>query len=281
MGRDWAFGLTDYAADAAALLAENRRMLGRYAGPAYWGKCVQRPEIDAFLSAGIDLLVYFEEDDHGPDSMQGGYPTGVRHAGMFLEWAGRVGAPDEVAGFFACDFNPDGHIPAVLEYMRGVGAILPHSRIGFYGNDTSCQAVYDASLASYYVQCRGWSGVPLRLFPHRDVFQWPSEAWNNHRADPLDILSDDFGQWRANHGMTKEDIVALFGSTERDAQGNLLSVEERYGPAKARYDEALSSGRSLLEQVGQANADLKAHTTNHGGAGGGIAQHSHVPGGVA
>jgi hypothetical protein len=70
--------------------------------------------------------------------------------------------------------------------------------------------------------------------------------------------------------LTKEDIVALFGSTERDpVSGRLLSVEERYPNAKTRYDEAVSTGKSLLEQVGNA----MALAVNHGG--GGIPAHQH------
>lgn len=71
-------------------------------------------------------------------------------------------------------------------------------------------------------------------------------------------------------GLSKEDIVALFGSTERYPKGHaqageLMTVDERFANAKARYDAALESGNSLLEQVGNALAKAAEASKTAGG----------------
>lgn len=47
-------------------------------------------------------------------------------------------------------------------------------------------------------------------------------------------------------------ILAIFGSTERDAQGNLAPKAQRLANAKARYQAAVATGRSVLEVAGEA-----------------------------
>lgn len=48
-------------------------------------------------------------------------------------------------------------------------------------------------------------------------------------------------------GLSNDDILAIFGSTERDQDGNLLPKEERLVFAKERYQLAITTGRSVLE----------------------------------
>ena len=67
-------------------------------------------------------------------------------------------------------------------------------------------------------------------------------------------------------GLSKEDMVALFGSTERDeTTGELMPLDYRYQQALPRYQEAIDTGNSLLEQVGNALAESKK-----GGKGGSL-----------
>ena len=111
----------------------------------------------------------------------------------------------------------------------------------------------------YYVDFGGWTEVAAHQYsstiglcgrPNRDHNYW--------------FLEDDME-------LSKEAMVALFGSTERDDKGNLLPVELRYENAKARYQAAVESGVSLLEQVGNALAESK----KRGAGGGAVPPHEH------
>lgn len=96
---------------------------------------------------------------------------------------------------------------------------------------------------------------------------------NDGTQPPLPTLPEPFGGWTkaamhqytstlsvcgrgrdANYlfeeedmGLSEDDILAIFGSTERDPQGNLRERAYRLARAKERYEEAVSTGRSVLE----------------------------------
>lgn len=55
--------------------------VGRYVGPASWGKTIQQPEFDAYMVAGIAVWLVFEEG--GNDAM-GGFNAGMYNARLAL-----------------------------------------------------------------------------------------------------------------------------------------------------------------------------------------------------
>jgi hypothetical protein len=270
-GVDFAFGNPT----GAALAAEGVTAVGRYVpylGDG--GKGLRGSEVDDYHANGIDVFLYWETI---AAQHRGGFAQGKADAQVALKNLAELGCPDDVAIYLAVDFAPNASDwPLIREYQRGFMSIAGIERTGIYGNYDVIEFAKMGQLARYFCQCVAWSRGKLSEWRH--IFQDVGPTVAGLHVDHLEIYGDDFGQWRANQGMTKEDIVALFGSTERDpVSGRLLSVEERYDNAKARYDEAVSTGKSLLEQVGNA----MALAVSHGGGGGGVAEHKHTPGGVA
>lgn len=268
-GVDFAFGHPG----GAALAAEGVTVVGRYVPyQGDGGKGLTIEEVIDYHANGLEVFLFWEQE---AAMHRGGFSRGKRDAEIAVANLRALGAPDTVAIYPAVDFNPlASDWPLIRDYQRGFISVAGIERTGIYGNYDVIEYAKQMGLATYFCQCVAWSGGELN--PWRHIFQDVGPNVAGIHVDHLTIYGDEYGQWKGDQmGLSKEDMVALFGSTERDANGNLLSVEERYGPAKARYDDAVATGRSLLEQVGQAGADLKAHTTNHGGAGGGIPKHTH------
>lgn len=141
------------------------------------------------------------------------------------------------------------------------------------------------------IEHEGFSGdgfTPQQRVASRNLCKWladslgiPFDRLHFPAHADIDLINrpNDFGPpafreefygylFEEEDALTKEDIVALFGSTERDADGNLMPLDYRYEQALPRYRAAIDTGVSLLEQVGNAMAAAK------GG------EHKHEPGGV-
>lgn len=95
---------------------------------------------------------------------------------------------------------------------------------------------------------------------------YASTACPSHRYDWFTGQEDD--------GMTDNDILAVFGSTEADPA-------ERLANAKFRYQQAIDTGHSPYDIAAQAQAEARDHIKNHAaGVTGPVADHTHVEGKV-
>jgi hypothetical protein len=122
-------------------------------------------------------------------------------------------------------------------------------------------------LATWFCQCMAWSGGELN--PWRHIYQDVGPNVAGIHVDHLTIYGDEFGQWRADAGMTDRDILAIFGSTETDPA-------ERLANAKYRYEQSITTGNSPFNAAANALANLDAHVTNHPSGGGtGVPKHTH------
>ena len=261
-GVDFAFGRPG----GAALAAEGVTAVGRYVPyQGDGGKGLTIDELLDYHANGLDVFLFWEQE---AAMHRGGFARGKRDAEIAVANLRGLGAPDTVAIYPAVDFAPGASDwPLIRDYQRGFVSVAGIERTGIYGNYDVIEYAHDGGLARYFCQCVAWSRGQLSAWRH--VFQDVGPNVAGIHVDHLTIFGDDYGQWKGDQmELSKEAMVALFGSTERDDKGNLLPVELRYENAKARYDAAVESGVSLLEQVGNAGADLKAHTANHpsGGA---------------
>lgn len=88
----------------------------------------------------------------------------------------------------------------------------------------------------------------------------------------------DNNYWFLEDSLNDRDILAIFGSTERDANGN-LDYAARLAAAKARYEESIRTGHSPFDVAAQAIADAEAAkklATAGGGGGGKVSPHTHT-----
>jgi hypothetical protein len=82
-------------------------------------------------------------------------------------------------------------------------------------------------------------------------------------------------------GMSDNDILAVFGSTERLPSGE-ADHATRLANAKFRYQQSIETGNSPFDVASQSKSDIKAHVDNHAaGVSGPVAKHTHKPGEVA
>lgn len=256
-GVDFAFGRPG----GAALAAEGVTTVGRYV--PYLGdegKGATREEVADYHANGLSVFFFWETV---AAMHRGGFAQGKADAAVAVANLRELGAPDSVAIYPAVDFAPGASDwPLIRDYQRGFISVAGIERTGIYGNFDVIEYAHDNQLATYFCQCVAWSGA--RLSKWRHIFQDVGPNVAGIHVDHLTIYGDEFGQWKGD-ALTKEDIVALFGSTERDASGELLSVDARYPNAKARYDAALESGNSLLEQVGNAMSKAAEASKTAGG----------------
>ena len=114
----------------------------------------------------------------------------------------------------------------------------------------------------------------VELHEHREV-------WNmaEPNAGPTACPSERYAPFYAaleqgGEGMTDNDILAVFGSTEPDPA-------ERLANAKYRYQQAIDTGHSPFDLAAQAQATLREHVANHAaGVSGPVADHTHEGGKV-
>lgn len=89
----------------------------------------------------------------------------------------------------------------------------------------------------------------------------------------------DNNYWFLEDSLTDRDILAIFGSTERDANDE-LDYDARLAAAKARYEESIRTGHSPFDVAAQAISDaekaLKLASAGGGAAGTKIPAHTHT-----
>ena len=146
------------------------------------------------------------------------------------------------------------------------------------GNYDVVEYAKQMGLAAYFCQCVAWSGGELN--PWRHIFQDVGPDVAGIHVDHLTIYGDEYGQWKGDTVSQKDfdDLVlACFsGSEDRDANGKTLSKEERLPIAYDRMRNRADGGFGSIAD----RAESAYVIAQQGGAGGGIAPHTHVPGGV-
>ena len=250
-GIDYAFGFRPDLPEQMA--PANVRAVGRYVPyVGDGGKGLTKQEVEAWHAAGIDIFLYWEVE---AARHRGGFAQGQQDAGLCLAAARQLDIPDDVAFFPAVDFAPGaGDFGPIASYQQGFMSEVGIMRTGIYGNYDVIEYAHDRGLAAFFCQCIAWSGG--KLSPWRHVFQYVGPNIAGLHVDHLEIYGDDFGQWRSNAMLSPFEIVALFGSTERGDDGNLMPFEFRLQRAKERMQTAVDSGVSLLEQVGGLKAKV-------------------------
>lgn len=112
-------------------------------------KRLSREEAEAIVAAGLVLGVVLQNGGRDPESFSAA--VGAADAVHALAFArGVIGQPFGSAIYFAVDYHPGaGDIDArILPHFAAVrAALVPHFRVGVYGNGAVCTAVLNAGLA--------------------------------------------------------------------------------------------------------------------------------------
>ena len=120
----------------ASLKAAGVKAVGRYVGPASWGKTITQGEFDSLTAAGIEVWLVFEESPH---DAEGGYAAGVNNARLAKEWI-----PKGYSGpiFFAVDESVSGPaFESAVAYIHGASVGMGSPALtGDYGEGDLLEA---------------------------------------------------------------------------------------------------------------------------------------------
>jgi hypothetical protein len=171
--------------------------VGRYVGPASWGKTITQGEFDAYMAAGIAVWLVFEA---GADDAVGGANAGTANMTQLVlpnlpnGWGNR---PIYVAE----DTSVDPNDPNRLGYFRGCAAVLGPARLGSYAEGGLCQVLHDEGIAQWFWQSASTSypgnAHPL---PISHIQQGVGAPVPGFDTDPNTALQADFGQCPAPGG---------------------------------------------------------------------------------
>lgn len=118
------------------------------------GKNLTRAEADALTAAGIAIVCNWESTATRADD--GGFTGGAQDARAALTQARACGIPDDRPIYFSVDQDTTVGVN-ISAYFKGVGSVLPLSRIGVYGSYAVVKGCLDAGLASWGWQTYAWS----------------------------------------------------------------------------------------------------------------------------
>lgn len=209
--------IIDYSTSRPAistLKAEHVTAVGRYIGwdsvPGYSsiGKNIHKAEAQALLAAGIDIFLFFE---YAADAALKGLSQGRLDGELATNQLHDLGAPADMAVFFALDFDLKDYAPAlpdtpayareklgpVADYFHGIASTSPEYIVGVYGGLYAVRRVLNAGLAHMAVQTIAWSGGQ---WDNRAVLrQLARQVFGSADVDLLRPGATDFGQWPRPH----------------------------------------------------------------------------------
>lgn len=124
----------------------------------------------------------------GPDA-------GVIDAKRASELAMEVGCPKDRPIYFAADFDfNEKQQPQIEEYFKGIGTVLPVSRIGVYGGLLTLQNLLNKSLVSFAWQTMAWSKGKWDARVNIEQVKF-DQVINKVVCDFNQAITQDYGQW--------------------------------------------------------------------------------------
>jgi len=191
-----AFGI-DYSygsgLTAAQMKAAGVTFVCRYLSYQPNGKNISRAEFDNLVSAGLKVVLVWEQTGHDG---KGGRAWGLAHAHEADRQAAALGAHGIPIYFAPADYDaPPSDQPAINAYLDGCGSVIGHGRVGMYGGFWPLSRALDAGHASYAWQTYAWSGTNVDR--RARIYQYHNAA----RLGPAEVDYDktfdfsDFGQW--------------------------------------------------------------------------------------
>jgi Domain of unknown function (DUF1906) len=141
--------------DPDVLYSQGKRFAGRYLSYDTSGKNLSKAEADRLSTAGMGIVLIWEQAKYDPLS---GHALGRQHATHAQSMLAGVGAPRGPVIYFAVDFDATPtQLSHVGDYLRGVAEVIGHGRTGVYGGIRTIAYCFDRHLVSYGWQTYAWS----------------------------------------------------------------------------------------------------------------------------
>jgi hypothetical protein len=154
----------------ATLRAAGVQAVGRYVGPAAWGKTITQAEYDTLVAAEMGVWLVYEG---GTNDVAGGEPAGENAARQALRYL-PVGYPAGAPVYFAVDkaIVPGPGNPAwvsTLAYLKGACSVVGLARMGVYGEGAVLAGAAFTRVASRFwlSESTAWPGT----FSDPDIVQ--------------------------------------------------------------------------------------------------------------
>lgn len=156
-------------------------------------KNLTRPEAQALLAAGVEIVLVWEDTAQGALR---GHAGGATDAFLAEALATVCGLPGAFI-YFAADFDATPAQQATInDYLDGCATVIGHDRTGLYGGYWPLSRARAAAKASKYWGTLAWSGSNWVGNWQPDVMQGAQVTIDGVSVD-LDTAaaSGDFGQW--------------------------------------------------------------------------------------
>ncbi|WP_052373131.1 glycoside hydrolase domain-containing protein [Amycolatopsis taiwanensis] len=189
---------------AGAIAAAGHIGAVRYIGFPGRRKCTTAAELADFSRHGIGMALVYE--DFNGDWLNG-YAGGQSSAQRARNHANAVGFPASRPIYMAVDRDvvTAAQFDVMAAYLAGAGSVLGRGLTGVYGEHDVCARAAGDGVASWFWQCRAWSGTPVRLFPGRHLYQGVGTVRvGGVDCDVSDVLRDDWGQHNHINTFLKE-----------------------------------------------------------------------------
>ena len=160
------------------------------------GKLLTKPEADALLAQGIDIISNWETT---AAESKGGYSAGRANAIEAERLHKAAGGPPNAAIYFSIDYDARNELAVNKAYFEGINSVMPVHRIGVYSGTPLIKFIKEAGLAKFTWNTQGWSDG--QWFPERDLHQYyPSEVFDGAAVDRNLAYSSNLGSWLNSKG---------------------------------------------------------------------------------
>jgi hypothetical protein len=182
------------------------------------GKAITEDEFaDLTSTPGFALALVMEST---AQAAQGGFDVGRAEAQAAFARADRLGWPSTSPIYFVGeDPSPEAssHWDAIEAYFRGVGSVVPVSRIGDYGSAAQIDHIMSLGLTTYGWAVETWPGDPVNC--HIRQMANPVPGGPDTFSGGVDrdmILKPDWGQWSATTmgGKARFGMLTDFGGED-------------------------------------------------------------------
>ncbi|TWP51827.1 DUF1906 domain-containing protein [Lentzea tibetensis] len=245
----------DYSAGfpgAAAIAADGYGGAVRYIGFPNNRKCTTAEELADFTEHELGMALVYE---HTAGDWRAGFDGGQAAARIARDHADAIGFPEDRPIYFAVDQDVvhEHEFVAAMEYLRGASDVLGVENVGVYGEHDVVARAADEGVATWFWQCRAWSGTPVRYFDGRHLYQQasPQPHVGGVQCDVNEVLTDDWGQHDAEREEVNEEherireaielLQQIVGDGEEEEE-----EEESDEPDEEAFDGAITHSEAKV-----------------------------------
>jgi hypothetical protein len=175
----------------ASLAAQGYQFAARYLSDDTTGKNLSLSEAHALSTAGLDVVVVWEQN---ADDTLSGFERGAENARAAERQAVADGQPSGRPIYFAIDFDAQPSQQSKIDaYFDGVASVIGLARTGVYAGYGPTKRLFDHGKIAWGWQTYAWSAG--QWDPRAQLRQTKNELGGGD-LDRDEATTTDYGQWR-------------------------------------------------------------------------------------